>query len=167
MHLPTFGRDLSRPVVGVARLAPWEWRVLFDTLRFALLVELKVRRGSLDDLLAWSEGASSHASKGRADPGPWSSLRVERVSRLAERGFDALPLPSTCLRRSLVLAALLTRRGVPARVGVGVDKRGNGIHAHAWVESNGRVIGGDVPSRFVPLRSDMREGLSQPVRWSP
>ncbi len=58
---------------------------------------------------------------------------VTAVSRL-------VPL-ATCLTQALAVQVLLGRRGYPAnlRLGVARDKAGR-FQAHAWVESEGRVV---------------------------
>ena len=64
-----------------------------------------------------------------------------------------------CLPRSIALQRLLADRGVTARLRVGVRKEGAELHAHAWVESAGRVVGEAEPveARFLPLL-DASEG---------
>jgi hypothetical protein len=54
------------------------------------------------------------------------------------------------LRESLVLLALLRRRGQPARLQIGVNKSGNTLLAHAWVDrdAGGRAVDA---SGFLPL----------------
>lgn len=49
---------------------------------------------------------------------------------------------ATCLRQALVLWFLLRRRGMPAELRIGVRKTAEGLEAHAWVESDGRVLDG-------------------------
>lgn len=79
------------------------------------------------------------------------ALRLARgVRRAAEHGL----FRPRCLARSLALARLLERRGVPGvYVRVGVRREAGELRAHAWVEHRGRVIG-DEPARvaaFAPL----------------
>ena len=62
---------------------------------------------------------------------------VQRLGRFVMVAYDVLPLPTTCLRRSLVLHALLTRRGAPSRFCVGVARNGASLEAHSWVECGG------------------------------
>lgn len=59
----------------------------------------------------------------------------------------------TCLDRSLTLQWMLSRRGIPARMRIGVKKSPPGVQAHAWVEVSGMVPGEtqDVSSRFTTL----------------
>ena len=53
---------------------------------------------------------------------------------------------ATCLPQALAAEALLTRGGLPADLRIGVKKEPSGkLLAHAWVESNGRIVVGDLP----------------------
>jgi hypothetical protein len=45
------------------------------------------------------------------------------------------------LGRSLLILWLLKIRGQPAELLVGVNKEDSLFHAHAWIETEGRVIG--------------------------
>jgi hypothetical protein len=59
----------------------------------------------------------------------------------------------TCLPRALTLLSMLGRRGIPARLRIGVRRAESGIAAHAWVEHGGAPLGEpeEVPKRFAPL----------------
>jgi hypothetical protein len=73
-----------------------------------------------------------------------STARV--VSIAAGRG----PVRATCLRRSLLLWWLLRRDGIETSLRVGVHRDGGSLHAHAWVEYQGRPINDaeDIAARF-------------------
>ena len=58
-------------------------------------------------------------------------------------------LPGTCLSRSLVLWALLRRRGVMAELRVGFRRREGKMEGHSWVELEG-----------VPLNETMESVLT-------
>jgi len=62
----------------------------------------------------------------------------------------------TCLARSLVLASLLQRRGIPAQLRIGVRKSEKGFEAHAWVEAAGAVLNDtqDVAERFAAFEGN-------------
>jgi hypothetical protein len=70
---------------------------------------------------------------------------VETVSRFVPA--------ATCLTQALAAQVLLTRRGRAARLHIGVSKaEGRKLEAHAWVESQGRVvIGGSGLERYTVL----------------
>lgn len=60
---------------------------------------------------------------------------VARLVWLVQVAGRHVPGASTCLRRALVLALVLRRRGVAARLRVGVARSGHGLLAHAWLET--------------------------------
>jgi len=61
---------------------------------------------------------------------------------------------ATCLPQALAAEAILHRRGHPADLRLGVKRGNDGVEAHAWVESYGRVIVGDGDlDRFEPLEA--------------
>ncbi|MFP3939576.1 MAG: lasso peptide biosynthesis B2 protein [Thermoanaerobaculia bacterium] len=67
-----------------------------------------------------------------------SSLRVYRVP---------------CLPRALLLERMLTARGLPARLRIGVRRTAGTVRAHAWVECADQVLDPDplVERRFPTL----------------
>jgi hypothetical protein len=60
---------------------------------------------------------------------------------------------ATCLPQALAAQVLLERNGVPSRFRIGVAQSDDkGFEAHAWVESQGKVvIGGSALDRYTPL----------------
>ena len=63
-----------------------------------------------------------------------------------------LPWHASCLEQGLALVMLLAVARVPARLVVGVSRPDSSMRAHAWVESEGRVIlGGAQAEHFRPL----------------
>jgi Transglutaminase-like superfamily len=87
-------------------------------------------RRELPEAVAALRGARSRPA---ADPDPVRcAVAVERVLRL-------LPADSRCLVRSLVLLALLERRGLGAALVIGVLPEPE-FAAHAWVEHRGRAL---------------------------
>jgi hypothetical protein len=62
-----------------------------------------------------------------------------RIGRAIGRTLRLVPGDSRCLARSLVLIALLARRGVPTKLVIGVSP-GPDFRAHAWVESDGLAL---------------------------
>jgi hypothetical protein len=69
-----------------------------------------------------------------------SIRQIRQVYRLAIRNFD---LGGTCLSRSLMLWALLLRRGVKSEIRVGLRTRKGKIEGHAWVECSGQPLNED------------------------
>jgi Transglutaminase-like superfamily len=62
-----------------------------------------------------------------------------RFGRAVVRVLRLLPTDSRCLMRSLVLTRMLARRGVYAKVVIGV-RPGPSFAAHAWVEVDGQPV---------------------------
>jgi hypothetical protein len=64
-------------------------------------------------------------------------------------------MPGSCLTQAFAARILLGRRGHPTRLHIGaVKEEGGSFLAHAWLESNGRVvIGGHELERYTPLIS--------------
>ena len=64
-----------------------------------------------------------------------SALAVRRVSNTLGIG--------TCLSRSLALRKILDWKGIQTDLRIGVDNADREFRAHAWLEFNGRPIGGE------------------------
>jgi hypothetical protein len=76
-----------------------------------------------------------------------------RLARVTTRCLGLLPTDSRCLAQSLVLMALLARRGIASALVIGV-RPGLDFGAHAWVEREGMPLlpsGGDTYSRLLAL----------------
>ena len=58
---------------------------------------------------------------------------------------------STCLTEALVGEILLSRRGFPARLRMGVAREAGELRAHAWVESKGTIVIGGHGGAYTPL----------------
>jgi Transglutaminase-like superfamily len=63
----------------------------------------------------------------------------ERLGFVAARTLDPFPGDSRCLMRSLVLTAMMARRGIQTTLVIGA-KTDEGFEAHAWVEREGIPI---------------------------
>jgi transglutaminase-like putative cysteine protease len=93
-----------------------------------------LRRQGLPAAAAAMRRASDQGRRAR-DDAYRSGLRLGRaVTRVV--GF--LQRDPRCLTTSLVLTALLARRGIPATLVIGV--RADPFAAHAWVEHRGRPL---------------------------
>lgn len=78
-----------------------------------------------------------------------------RLGAAVTRVLRALPRDPRCLAKSLVLTALLARRGIPSTLVIGV--RSAPFAAHAWVEYDGRPL---LPPATTPF-----ERLLEVVTW--
>ena len=65
----------------------------------------------------------------------------EAIRRAIHLAYRVLPFESTCLTQALIFCFMYNRRGLPAELHIGVQKAGNRLAAHAWVEDgNGSVL---------------------------
>lgn len=69
-------------------------------------------------------------------PGAGELEEALRLGRAVSRTLTHLPGDTRCLRRSLVLLQLLTRRGITARLVIAARTDPDFL-AHAWVEHDG------------------------------
>jgi hypothetical protein len=83
-----------------------------------------------------------------------TDVTPERITWALTRARRIVPR-ATCLPQALAAEALLIRSGLPAELRIGVVKTAQGrLEAHAWVESGGRIVVGELReglSRFTPL----------------
>ena len=89
----------------------------------------------------------THLAQQRIGPGETGKpeqLHVQqRLARRIERAAWFVP-HATCLVRVLAGAQLFAAQGRQADVVIGVRRRAGVLEAHAWLESGGRVVLGDV-----------------------
>jgi len=85
----------------------------------------------------------------RSDPSQ-ALILAKRIQQLVAYAARLHLLPMTCLMRSLAIQEMLVERNIPAHLCIGVYKSMAEIHAHAWVEVNGVVLGEsrDVSQKF-------------------
>ncbi|MFT6406885.1 MAG: hypothetical protein ACJAQ6_000295 [Arenicella sp.] len=76
--------------------------------------------------------------------------QVHEAVRLAARLHVLL---ASCLPKAIVLADILTARGMPASVVIGVSKADGRLSSHAWVEVDGKMVAEpeSVGDNFTPL----------------
>ena len=141
----TAGANLARKLRKACGLPTRERMLLIEAAAWFLAVELALRLVPLRRLLALCEwGSRPDASL--------ISVSPERASRLVEAAARVYPLRATCLKKALVLYAVLTRRGLSARLLLGTAKEDGKFRAHAWVEHEGKVVlGGPGTDRYSLL----------------
>lgn len=79
--------------------------------------------------------------------------RLDQMSWLIRAAGRYVPGSEKCLSEALVTQVLLRQEGFPALLKIGVTKSQKGkLHAHAWVESEGKVVvGGKNITQYTPL----------------
>jgi hypothetical protein len=115
-------------LVAAIRVGLWLLPLQVVRRQLARLAQAPAR-SSLDDLSCLHEIA-------------WA---VRVVSRYVPR--------ATCLTQALAAQVLVERAGLPSRLRLGVAlDRGGSFRAHAWLESEGRiVVGGPAVEQYTPL----------------
>jgi Transglutaminase-like superfamily len=136
---------MSRALIG--RLTLLEKLALAAEIgREYVRVRLALRRGGLQHALAETRAVTPGAllrRRGRLTM--LDDLRLARASILVLR---LLPTDTRCLMRSLVVLALLARRGRTATLVIGVEP-GEEFRAHSWLERADDPI--LPPEGFPPL----------------
>ena len=110
-------------------LPPAKLRLRAEIAWTTLRVRRLLRRNDLSAALDRCRNVAAPS-----EPAP-SRDEVVRVARAVRRTLGALPGDSRGLTASLVLIAVLARRGLDASLVVGRPR--NGFGAHAWVEVRG------------------------------
>ncbi len=158
-------------------LSPPDRRLFLRAWFLLLEVDLALRAVPFRRLERWSRGRGRSSRGHGEDPhaalgagsaterhgepgegrGEWEGGEagevVKRVLSLVERaGRNHFPWVS-CLRRALVLRRLLAEAGIETELRIGVNREGGRLGAHAWLEWEGRPVGGpeDVGARFAAL----------------
>ena len=124
------------------RLRSWtsaDFVALIEACALAVAVEIALRVLPLATILRAQQRVGRRRNRVNVD----AAARTTRLARFAAAPYRAFAPRGTCLRQSLVLGTLLRRRGLPARVCFGVDRRGTALTAHAWVAVDGVRIGDD------------------------
>ena len=76
-----------------------------------------------------------------------------RLASLVHTASSHLPIPCSCLTRSLVLDGMLRRRGVESDLRIGVRLVDERLEAHAWIEVDGQPLNDSaaVTDQFAPF----------------
>ncbi len=79
--------------------------------------------------------------------------RADRIVWAVETAGGAIPGMKNCLVQAVAAEAMLLRAGHPCELRIGAAKNGpRELIAHAWLESEGRVLIGDFElDRYAPL----------------
>jgi hypothetical protein len=122
--------------------------VHLSVLRLLVVVEWGIRQRSLPEVcdrlgLAFASPDPHHVARPAPDR-EWVARRVRAVARL----LPLWPFGDTCLRRCLVLGALLAE--VAPTLVIGVRRaEDQSVVAHSWLEISGRPVDPTAPSYAV------------------
>lgn len=89
---------------------------------------------------------------GRSPAGVRSRLMEVEPAIVAVRRASKLVPGATCLTQAIAARTLLARRGHSSTLRLGVAKEDGDLKAHAWLESDGRVVIGEFEDlQYTPL----------------
>ena len=80
-------------------------------------------------------------AKNEVEHGASNSLLAAKMHEAVRLAARLHFYRAECLPKSVVLADMLTKRGLNAVVAIGVNKKGDSLTSHAWVELDGLMIG--------------------------
>ena len=115
-------------------------RLSSDEKRVVLLCILALPAASLASPLLgryWARRSIGQAA--RTDRAP-SWRVIERITHLVEGVAGRLWWRPSCLARSIVLRYLLRARGIDTRLRVAVRLQAGELHAHCWLECDGKPV---------------------------
>lgn len=86
--------------------------------------------------------------------GPGTIPQARRLAAHVERAATRLPFVTKCLPRAMALAWLLQRASLPYCLKLAIRpaaRRGTIDDLHAWVESAGAVVIGELPGPWIVI----------------
>jgi hypothetical protein len=114
-------------------------RLLFVQVWLLLLaVDLALRVAPFRKVRRWIESSGPKKKTAKEEQ---TEAVVRRTGDFVDRAARHHLYEMTCLRRSLALQWLLSRRGLETRLQFGVRRENGNLQAHAWLEHEGQVIG--------------------------
>jgi hypothetical protein len=153
---------LPESIRRLSALSARDWQLLIEATVLAVGIEGALRILPLRRVVGWCQGSRTVAR-------PRIGATLDALTTAARLPYRVLPWPSTCLRRSLVLTALLRRRGLPATVRFGVRRQAELLLAHAWVECDGALVDATSGEGYEALEPVLvsSAGINRIARWSP
>jgi hypothetical protein len=124
-----------------------DWLALAESWWVLLVFHWRLRWVNYEHLAQTTVPGVKNTGLCHDKPGMAISSRLavaQRLHRLVGWASHLHLLKMTCLPQSLALRWMLNRRGITSDLKLGAMKTRIGIHAHAWVEIEGEVIGDEV-----------------------
>jgi hypothetical protein len=145
------GARVRRKLARLQRMPAMERLLTAESVVLLAGVRLGLRTFGFNPVLRTMAGSSTRPGPPPPDDG---GAAADVIARSVERAARHSPGHATCLSRSLVVWWLLRSRSQPADLRIGVRRPGADLEAHAWVETNGRVLTdqNDVHERFAAFQ---------------
>lgn len=128
-----------------------ELRLLAEAAAQLALMRLAVSTVSFQRTSRWLGLA---AGPGRSQVEPQQQALAAVIGWSVVRASSRVPTVFTCLVQAFAASRMLSRRGIPHRVCLGVALAGpvRSLEAHAWLMCGAETLtGGGVRDRFTPL----------------
>jgi hypothetical protein len=128
---------MLRKLRRLSKLSLGELLVFSQLGLFAVIVRVGLTVVSLPRLIA----LIALFAKVRFLPVLQSHYALDQLQELVDLAARGLRPDGPCLIRSLLLFWLLKSRGKEAEILIGVNKEDGQFASHAWVESQGKILG--------------------------
>ena len=135
-----------------------------DLMLGFLLIPAAVGFVRLFGLRRWKmkaeQGRGINSESSRIDSVKLTEART--TARLIEAASRYGIVQGNCLSKSLALSWLLRRKGILADLRIGAMKTGDGLEAHAWVETRGEIVNdaADVRRNFAAFEEPLTSGVA-------
>ena len=148
-------RAASRRLKSLRQLSSSDRRVLAGATFWLPVTVCALRFLGYQRVHAVLTRLPQHVLSGGVTEGAVKDARA--AAKMVKLAIRHGPYRATCLPESLVLWALLRRRGVPVELRIGTRVDSNEFKAHAWVEIQGAVINdaSDVQRRFASFEQNI------------
>ncbi len=144
---------MLRKLRRLAKLTPCEWLLLPQLVAFSRAAGVGRRVMALPRLMGFIAQCAENRWLRRI-PLLHGRYEVARLTTLVDLAAKITRGQGRCLSRSFLLFWLFKARGKSAKLLVGVSKESTTFQAHAWMETQGRVVGDcpEMTGRFATLR---------------
>lgn len=143
---------MLRKLRRLAKLSPGEWLLLSQLVAYSLAAGVGLRFMTLPRLTGFIAQCAENRWL-RRFPLLHGRYEVARLTTLVDLAAKVTRGQGRCLTRSFLLFWLFKIRGKSAELLVGVSKESAIFQAHAWIETQGRVVGDspEMTGRFATL----------------
>ena len=138
---------MLRKLRRLSELSPVELLVFCQLFFFALAARVTLRFIALSHFTKFL-AVSAHNPLLRQFPLGHRCQETAQLAVVTGLAARAIRAEGPCLLRSLLLFWLLKARGEYAELLIGVSIEASGLNSHAWVESQGNVLGDSEESAF-------------------
>ena len=129
---------LKNKLNAARQLSISDWQMFIKIWCMLLLVDLRLRVSPFANLQRWAAEISPASV---TTPYQTEEDSIRNLYLLVDIASRNHLYPMTCLRRSLTLQRILSKRSIQTELRFGVQKAQGELSAHAWLEYAGKPIG--------------------------